>query len=202
MTYGTRGAVDKVALRTPIRGTDMAKPKETEEMDNAIPQNNPEVSDSTQGFGVDPTNVRVEDSAASADKPKGVKVDPVTNQPMSDFMPNLPEDHPDAAAVAVANDRIKVGSAMGRVGAAQNLVDAREANRQRMETNKESKDTTFENNPLPEQEFAMLPPDVYRARMQARVMAEAATLGTSTSVPGGRFKVGDRFVNANGEPVE
>lgn len=170
-----------------------------DEMDDTMPRGG---ADDTEGFGVDPTNVRAEQSAAAQDKPKKVAVDPVTNQPISDFMPTLPADHPDADAVRVQNERIKVGSIMGRQGAAQQLIEAREAQRQQAEMNKASYETTMANNKLPEAEMTILPPDVYRARMQAQVMAEAAVLGTSTIVPGGRFLVNGQWVNANGEAVE
>lgn len=52
------------------------------------------------------------------------------------------------------------------------------------------------------QVFAM-PPDEYKARENARIKAEAAeTLAGWETIPGGRYKVGDKFVNAHGEEID
>lgn len=144
----------------------------------------------------------VDSEAAAQDEIDRGPIDRVTNQPLSDFTLTLPDDHPDADAVAVANSQIKVGSAMGRVGHAANIVETREAERQRAETMKAAKETTDAANPIPDVQYAMIPPDVYRAREQARVMAEAKTLGTNRIRPGGEFVVNGQRVNANGEPIE
>lgn len=152
-------------------------------------------TDDTEGFGVDP-------QAKTPDKEKAPEIDPRTNQPVTDFTPTLADDHPDADAVKRQDDKIKVASAMGRSNAAQLLIEAREADREKQKLAEESLRTVEESNPLPEREYAMIPPDVYRAREQARVMAKANTLGTSKTVPGGRFKVGDIFVDADGNEIE
>lgn len=55
------------------------------------------------------------------------------------------------------------------------------------------------NNALSENEIALLPPDVYHARMFARVQAEARSLNTNNIEAGGRFFVDGAWVNANGE---
>lgn len=52
---------------------------------------------------------------------------------------------------------------------------------------------------LSSNEVALLPPDVYHARVFARVQAEARSLNTKNIVPGGRFLVDGVWVNANGE---
>lgn len=54
---------------------------------------------------------------------------------------------------------------------------------------------------LSDNEVALLPPDVYHARIFAKVQAEARALNTKNTVPGGLFMVGGKWVNANGEPV-
>lgn len=157
--------------------------------------------DRTQGFGVDPQARSTGRRKKNGDKPEE-KIDPITNQPMSDFVPSLDADDPNADAVRVQNEQIKVGSMMGRHLAAAQLMDTRAAEEARAEQAEENKRITDEANPVPEREYTMIPPDVYRAREQARVMAEAKTLGTNKIQPGGRFKVGDQFVDANGNVLE
>jgi len=128
-------------------------------------------------------------------------VDPVTNQPISDFFPgSLSEDHKDA--IAVQNRAMKGATGSARVGLAQNLVATREeaalAKEQADENVKSVEDETkkmFDT-------MTNVPPDLYYAREKARVDAEAAANTSSTTVPGGAFKQGDQWVNAEGEPVE
>jgi len=50
------------------------------------------------------------------------------------------------------------------------------------------------------QVFAV-PPDEYRAQENARIKAEAAALDSDETVEGGRYKVNDKWVNANGEEL-
>lgn len=133
-------------------------------------------------------------------KERGPK-DPVTNQPASDFQAKVPPDSPDADAVKVQSDAMRVGSALGRHAEGTTLVETRERERVRAEEAKAAGDIT-EAYPKADATYAMIPPDVYRAREQARVMQEAANLGTSTTIPGGAYLVGGQLVDANGEPVK
>jgi|SRR6478609_11519685 len=130
---------------------------------------------------------------------KAEKKDPVTNQPMSDFMPAVDDEHADA--VKAQQDAIKASSNTGRHDAAAQLVEARDAAAEKADAD----DLTFlsvsEGNPLPERQYAMIPPDVYRAREQARISAEAATLRTNTIRPGGEFIVNGKRVDANGNAI-
>jgi hypothetical protein len=130
------------------------------------------------------------------------RVDPITNQPMSDFMLSLDDDHPDAEAVRLQQSQIRVGSGVGRLAAAQALVETRARERAQAEQAEADREAIEKANPLPEREITMLPPDLYRARERARVLAEANALGTNRSRPGGRFKVNGVWVNANGDKLE
>lgn len=141
--------------------------------------------------------IKPEDEA----KQKAEEKDPVTNQPASDFQAKVPEDSPHAEAVQLQSDAMRLGNAMGRHAAATTLVETREREQQREEEAKAAGDIS-EQYPKADSTYAMIPPDVYRAREQARVMQEAATLGTSKTVPGGRFQVGDHFEDANGNRLE
>jgi hypothetical protein len=131
---------------------------------------------------------------------KADPVDPKTNQPASDFMPKGDGEHADA--VKVQQDAIRVGSAMGRHNAADDLVAIRERQADRQDAAESAVESTNAANPLPEMQYAMIPPDVYRAREQARVMAQAAALNTNHTRPGGYFIVNGKALNCNGEAIK
>lgn len=54
---------------------------------------------------------------------------------------------------------------------------------------------------IADNEVALLPPDVYKARIFAQVQAEARALTTKETVPGGCFLVDGMWVDANGDAV-
>lgn len=167
--------------------------------------------DSTEGVPADePTNTP-EEMAQKAASMMGVDkmaakdpldtIDPRTNQPMRDFFPQGLEGE-DAEAARVQQDAIKVAGGSGRAIAAQNLMETRERDRMMREQAVANAESVAASNPLPREEMAIVPPDVYRARERARVLTEARAKGTNRTVPGGRFKVNGVWVNANGEPVK
>lgn len=156
-----------------------------------------DVPDLSDGMGNDPVGRHMADKhGADLDA-----IDPKTNQPLRDFLPHT-EREDDAAAVSVANRAMRVSSAQGMADFASGLVETRARERMMAEQADKDLETIKAANPLPEREVAMLDPAEYRARMQARVMAEAAAKGTNTITPGGRFKVNGKWVNAFGEPLK
>lgn len=205
VSYGSWGSADKVDPRTGKEAamSNRNKPRGVEPMDDknmsgGPAEGEPQVDaegtqDRTEGFGTDTT--------PRSEKPTEAK-GRQTNQPASDFTLTLADDHPDADAVKIQDDQIKVASAMGRANAANNLVETREIDRQKAEAAKEAVEASYAANPLPEREMAMIPPDMYKAREQARVMAEAAVIGTNKTRPGGKFKVGGQWVDANGKALK
>jgi hypothetical protein len=58
-----------------------------------------------------------------------------------------------------------------------------------------------ESSVVAEHEVALLPPDVYKARIFAQVQKEARANTAKTTVPGGCFKVNGTWVDAYGDPV-
>jgi hypothetical protein len=55
--------------------------------------------------------------------------------------------------------------------------------------------------PLSPQEIALIDTDALRARQYAAVLEEARSLGTSSTIPGGRYLVNGEWVNAYGDKI-
>jgi len=128
-------------------------------------------------------------------------IDPVTNQPISDFFPgSLSDEHKDA--IAVQSKAMKGATGSARVGLAQNLVATREEAKLAKEQADQDVKTVEDETKKMFDTMTNVPPDLYYAREKARIDAEAAANTSSTTVPGGAFKQGDQWVNANGDPVE
>jgi len=128
-------------------------------------------------------------------------IDPVTNQPISDFFPGgISDDHKDAVDVHVKAMKGATGSA--RVGSAQQLIATREEAAVAKEAAEENVKSVEDETKKMFDTMTNVPPDLYYAREKARVDAEAAANTASTTVPGGAYKQGDQWVNAEGEPVE
>lgn len=129
-------------------------------------------------------------------------IDPRTNQPRSDFMPRV-KDEADARRIDLINQsgngglqssNVPVGFA--REGAAQD-----EARRKNAQEALDRANATREDE-MGKVGMSFIPPDVYKAREQARVALEAAANNVSTTVPGGRYRVGNEWVNAWGDVVD
>lgn len=127
-------------------------------------------------------------------------LDPVTNQPLADFMPNVEGLDEESQALVLGNQRF--GSVATRAAALRGTVATRSRAEQRQKEAEDNLQSVIESNPLPETETAQLDPATYRARAFARVQAEARTLTTKTTVPGGRYKVNGEWVNANGDRLD
>jgi hypothetical protein len=129
---------------------------------------------------------------------QSARIDPRTNQPISDFQPN--PDDPDAAAnLELQRNARLFGSAQLASDATQ---QSREADKARKEANDAALQMAKEANVLPEQQMAYVPPDLYRARQQAVVAAEARANTQKTTIPGGRFEVNGELVNAYGDVID
>lgn len=141
------------------------------------------------------------ESKTSSKAAKEVAVDPITNQPVSDFFPaGLSEDHKDAVDVSMS--ALKGASGNARAALANELMQLREEQKNVDEQNTANVKSVQEETDRMFKAMGNIPPDLYAARERARVDAEAAALTTNKIRPGGVFKVGEQWVNANGEPTE
>lgn len=129
------------------------------------------------------------------------RIDPRTNQPMSDFQPT-PDDENAARSLELARMARRSGSLDAQFVAAQRQQNAAARNEQLREQNAKAFEAAKEANPIPEATMSVIPPDLYRAREQARVAAEAAALMVSTTIPGGKFMVNGELVNAYGDLID
>lgn len=129
-------------------------------------------------------------------------IDRKTNQPKSDFLPHSANEADQELIDRALSARRGGFSDTAAFAAADRVVERHQIQERQAEANREAFEAAKQNYPLVDQELAILPPDVYRARMQARVLAEAAALGSSTTVPGGRYLVNGVLVDCNGNRVQ
>lgn len=127
-------------------------------------------------------------------------IDPVTNQRPGDFLPS--GDSLDERTQALVIGGRRASGVMGRAEALNKTMRARASAESAMERNEAALEQVRRDNPLPRDETVVIDPATYRARMNARVAAEARTLGTSTTIPGGAFVVNGELVNAFGDLID
>lgn len=127
------------------------------------------------------------------------RLDPVYNRPMSDFSPY--EERLDDTSQELLLDNMRAGGVDVRAEKLQATVRGREAADARQARAEKVRDEVNKSNPLPDTETAQVDPATYRARAFARVQAEARTLQSSTTVPGGAFVVNGELVNARGDLI-
>lgn len=128
-------------------------------------------------------------------------IDPVTNQPVGDFFPDL--SNLDEASQRMAYDTIKTTGVAGRGAYAAGIVRAREQAEVELAAAEAARDETLKANPLPSgKEQFVLDPATYRARVFARNQAEARALRSNTVRPGGCYKVDGRWVDAFGNTTD
>jgi hypothetical protein len=127
-------------------------------------------------------------------------LDPVTNQPVSDFFPTV-EGMDETSQDLILGNMRATGVDM-RAERLQRTMRGREVAAREQELAEERRELVDKANPLPKQETIALDPATYRSRAHARVMAEAATLQSSTTIPGGRYLVNGQLVNANGDRID
>lgn len=155
-----------------------------------------------QGIGnVEDAKARAEDAAAMRELRMNA-VDPVTNQKAADFFPT--DAGLDQRSVDLILDNRRASGVSGRVSALQGAARAREGGEAGLARAEEARAQVEHDNPIPNEALVnmALDPATYRARVYARNHALAQVLGTSTTIPGGRFTVNGQLVNAHGDVID
>lgn len=124
-------------------------------------------------------------------------LDPVTGQPRSDFSPDLNDPSAELAMRGTS-----ASNRMGLANSGLGAMRARQAQEARYASAEEALAEARSLNEMPEQAMVVMPPQEYRARMQAVVSAEAAANTASFTVPGGRYLVNGETVNAQGDLID
>lgn len=153
---------------------------------------------------VDPDTIPPDDMEGD-DVDEDVRTDPgpidrVTNQPLSDFMPAAA--NPEFGdSVRMTNDALSFATGNARARVAANTEAARAAAAENKKTAeaqlKEVEKTTKEMF----KDITVVPPELYAARERARIAVEARANTASTTIPGGRFMVNGKWVNAYGDEI-
>jgi hypothetical protein len=130
----------------------------------------------------------------------GTPTNPKTNQPISDFLPVASEEL--QSAVDLANQNLAfvqsnaAANVVDRIGAAeQRKVDEQEHAEAQLQQVEQSTEQMMKDMPF-------MPPDLYFARANARVRAEAAMNTQRETIVGGMFIVNGELVNANGDLID
>lgn len=146
--------------------------------------------------------VAVETAEDAAREARMEIIDPVTNQRAGDFFPG--DDGLDERSQHLILDNLSAAGVSARVTALSGARIAREQQAEGIERAKEVLAQVENDNPIPDDalDSMALDPATYRARMYARVQAQAMTLGTSTTIPGGRYIVNGKAVNAAGDLID
>lgn len=143
---------------------------------------------------------RAEDAAAVREL-ELANIDPVTNQSASDFFPVDPMLDERSQELILAGKQ--ASGVEGRVAALNKVRQTRRDQEARQERSEAALKQVESDHPLPTgKEQVLVDPATYRARMFARNQAEARTIATSTTIPGGRYVVNGRVVNAHGDVID
>lgn len=142
------------------------------------------------------------ESAQAARDLRMAAVDPVTNQRAADFFPD--NAGLEQREVDLILDNRRASGVSGRVSALQGAARAKEAGAAGLARAEEARAQVEHDNPIPDEALVnmALDPATYRARVYARNHALAQVLGTSTTIPGGRFTVNGQLVNAHGDVID
>lgn len=129
------------------------------------------------------------------------RIDPRTNQPLSDFEPVV-EGKDAQRSLELARQARRSGSLDAQHMAAVRQQEAAANTEVQRAANAEALENANRANVLPQQEMSFVPPELYRAREQARVAAEAAAAMSNVTIPGGKFKVNGELVNSYGDLID
>lgn len=164
----------------------------------------PEVVRMSPGAGPTTGSAAAPDVNSGIDRgerdPDAEPLDPVYNMPESAFLPTV-EGLDDASQAAILGN-MRASSVDMRAAKLTRVVQGREAAAADLEAAEERRKMIDKANPLPKVEHVALDPAAYRAREFARVQAEAQTIRSNTTIPGGRFMVGGEWVNCNGDKID
>jgi hypothetical protein len=127
------------------------------------------------------------------------RIQSLTNQPVSDFIPTVAPEHEQAVDLLASLGWS--GSPAAFAQAVADLVATREAAPDRLKAAEDALAFEEEQTAKLIENVQVLPPDLYMAREAARVRAEARLNRQKETVVGGRYQVNGLWVNANGEPV-
>lgn len=144
--------------------------------------------------------------AANADAKKSVrqtepadpeKVDPKTNQKLGDFL-RTTEDPAMQGAIDRANREQTSGNLDSRRFTADAMVGMSERDAE-LKAQAEQDLAAFESASEPSN--VQVPLEIWRARENARIKAEAAAKRIDETVPGGRYYEGGKWVNCDGVEI-
>lgn len=155
----------------------------------------------------DKAPVTYDEVAANAEAKKTVtqtepmnpeKVDAKTNQKLGDFL-RTSDDAQMQAAIDRANREQRSGNADSRRFTADAMVAMSERDAE-LKAQAEEDLQAFE--AANEPSNVQVPLEIWRARENARIKAEAAAKRIDETVPGGRYYEGGKWVNCDGKEIE
>ena len=158
-----------------------------DETDKQAPKDTDEVAANAEGK----KNVR----RAAVDPEK---VDPITNQKLGDFLRTSADDDPKLKdAIARSDAEIVRGNPDARLYTANAIADMTARDAEQKESAKANLDLH-----TAEPANVQVPLEIWRARENARIKAEATEKQLDETVPGGRFYENGRWVNCDGRPID
>lgn len=153
-------------------------------------------------YGIDHSDAakRIREIETELKRRRRETIDPVYNQPASDFYPDT-SDLLDEQSADLVMEGVVHSSVATRGRRVAKAAEARDRIRREVEDAEELAEQERGRIKLPENETMLVDPGEYKARVRALVAAEARANNQKTTVPGGRFLVDGVWVNAAGERV-
>lgn len=126
------------------------------------------------------------------------KVDPVTNQKLGDFM-RTTDDKEMQDAINRANREQTSGHPGSRMATADAMLAMKERDDQ---ANASAEEALASHDERQEGVQTQVPVEIWRARENARIKAEASARHIDETVPGGRYFENGRWVNCDGVEIK